>query len=623
MLFIIVALLALLLPGLAWLVWWGARKERLDPASALADATGISLAIAALIGLGTFYLGGLAAWVVVSGYVLAAVLVLIGVWRLGVAGSESCIHRSPFTIHYAPFLLFAALIAFRFYQSRTLVLPAWVDSLHHTLIVRLILERGGVPQTLEPYIPATFYYHFGFHLNTALFAFFARLSPERAVLVFGQVLNAVVGLAVYRLGMALWGDWRRSSVALLLVGFVLQMPAYYVTWGRYTLLAGMVLLALAMAAGVEITRRGANCERVARLAVLTAGLLLTHYFAATLLALFFGVLWIERWLFGEGGLRRGWADGGMRALLTGGGAGALLVLPWLWHVWQNASAFAAVVTVAPGQSLDEAYYPGYLSYLWYLLGPRRSHVLLIVALISLFLIGWREKTRPFALWAAAFGILSLPWGVRIAPFRPDHGAIVAFLPVALLAADAFLTPLEGETRPWPARLARGVMWAALLGLLVWGVKETREILNPVTVLATDADLQAIEWVRRNTPEEAVFFTNTAFWQGSTYRGVDGGWWITPLTGRRTLLPPALYITARPREYVLRINDWAARARELQGCDEALWSLIREAEIDYLYLVSGKGALQADALEGCEGLQLVYTRGGVSILKVATPSEAPE
>ncbi|MFQ5616957.1 MAG: DUF6541 family protein, partial [Anaerolineales bacterium] len=604
------ALLILLIPGVVWLLWFAEGRtsnpsyER-DPVIKLADMIGISLALPPLVGLAAFYLDSdLPGWALVGIYAVLAFLALIPIirYQLPVTSYQSPVtsHQLPVTGYQSliPLLLFTLILAFRFYQARALALPAWVDSLHHTLIVRLMLETGGVPQTLEPYIQAPFYYHFGFHINTALYAFFTRLPPERAVLVFGQVLNAVVSLAIYRLGMALWGDWRRAGTAMLLVGFVFQMPAYYVTWGRYTLLTGLILLILAMAAALETMRRGANRERVGRLAVLTGGLLLTHYFAAILLALFFVMLVVERAVFGGIRLREllsRWKSERFRGVLAGAVVGALLAAPWVWRVWQNVTAFVRVSTVTPGQSLDEAYFPGYLSYLWYLLGPKRSHTLLIVGLVSLFLIGWREKTRPFAVWAVAFGVLSLPWGVNLVPFRPDHGVIVAFLPAAILAADAFLSPLGNFSRPWFGKLTKGMLIAALVGLLAWGVWETRTIVNPVTVLATQADVQAMEWIRQNTPEDAVFFTNVALWQEGAYRGLDGGWWITPLTGRTTLLPPVLYIQGAP-DYVLGINDLAGRAAQIQGCAAAFaaasaaanagdefWALVEDAGITHVYL----------------------------------------
>jgi hypothetical protein len=619
------ALLALflLLPGLAWASWFGVRRIANPPydwPSRLADVIGISLAIPALVGLGTFLFG----WRFSGENIL---------WLYGLVGllavfpffkSKAKLQNTQYPITNYPFLLsnvlplltFALLLAFRFYQARDLALPAWVDSVHHTLIVRLFLETGGVPPTAEPYLSLPFYYHFGFHLNAALFAFFTRLSPEQAVLIFGQFLNAFVSLAIYRLGIALWQDWRKALVALLLTGFVFQMPAYYLTWGRYTLLTGLGLMILAMAAALDVIRTPSNRAATARLALYVAGVLVTHYFAAGLLALFFGVLILEQLVFGDLRPWNFWKSPAFQKLFLAGLAGFLLASPWVWHVWASGSQYFDINVVAPTESPDEVYFSGYLGYLWQLLGPYRSHVLLGLGGGMLLLIGWRDRTRPFALWTVTFILLSLPWGLHLSPFRPDHGVIVAFFPAAMLLADAFVTPMDIETR-WFRWLARGTFAAALISLLVWGVRETRAITNPATILATQADVNALAWVAENTPEGANFFINVAYWQTGSYRGVDGGWWLMPLTGRKTFLPPALYLFGE-REEIRAMNALAERAAQFTECSEEFRAFLAENQLTYIYLSASQGSLHAEALEGCAGLVQVYAQEGVTIYEGVAP-----
>lgn len=615
--------LCLLLPGLAWQVWFGAGRANPshDLPSRLADMIGLSLALVALVGLGTFLFGWRFSGVGVMWlYGLMGSLVLLGAFRRW--RNRGMTAQVGFSTYAQGLVLiaFALLLAFRFYQARALVLPPWVDSVHHTLIVRLFLETGGVPPTAEPYLPLAFYYHFGFHLNAALFAFFTRLPPEQAVLIFGQFLNAFVSLAMYRLGMALWQDWRRAILALILTGFVFQMPAYYLTWGRYTLLTGLGLMILAMAAALDILRASPTSVRphaaTARLAVYTAGILLTHYFAAGLLALFFATLLLEQLVFGDLRLWNFWKNPGFQKLFFAGFAGFLLAAPWVWHVWASGNRYFGVNVVAPTESPDEAYFAGYLGYLWQLLGPYRSHVLLGFGGLSLFLTGWRDRTRPFALWAVAFVMLSLPWGIHLKPFRPDHGTIVAFLPAAMLIADAFITPLDVETR-WFRWLARGAFAAAVVSLLLWGGRETREITNPATILATQAEVNALDWIAENTPADATFFINVAFWQSGSYRGVDGGWWIMPLTGRQTFLPPALYLFGA-QEYAQDINALAARAAQFTSCTDDLRAFLQANGLTHMYLGPSQGALRPEQLADCAGIQRIYAQEGVTIYEVRLP-----
>ncbi len=162
---------------------------------------------------------------------------------------------------------------------------------------------------------------------TALFAGISGLPLEKAVLVMGQVLNAAISLSIYALGRVVWSDPRRAAVAALLSAFVSQMPAYYATWGRYTLISGLVLLPLAMAALLENRDSDRDLFKIIFQMILVAGTVLAHYFAGFLLLLFVLVF------FGEG---IGWAFAGkgrwdrvLLAPLAGLLGGLLLIVPWL------------------------------------------------------------------------------------------------------------------------------------------------------------------------------------------------------------------------------------------------------------------------------------------------------
>ncbi len=658
----------LLLPGLIWQVVL--RSSYADLFERLADALGLSLALLGLLALGGFIFRGLLpstlpAQVMALVVLLAAMLGLrlernrrmnsripspvneddagqeAGSWKAydGVSREEPdpvgllrsrfntrpvrrvavAIRRpaSPGSILLG-LLGLALLIFWRFYQVRDLALPAWVDPLHHVLIVRLLLENGGVPENFAPYMPVPFYYHFGFHVAAAVFGYLSGVDLASAVLVVGQLLNVGVVLAVYRLGMAFWDDRRRAGIAALLVGFVSQMPAYYVTWGRFTLLAGLVLLPLAMAVAVEIVRLGGDLERGARLAVLSAGLVVSHYFAALLFALFLAVL-LGYALYLSLRTNKPVLRRYILPAVAGALAGAVLTAPWIYRVWISARAFTGLTTVSPSHPLYTVYFNNYLPYLWYLLGPARNYLLLALGLFGLALAGPRPRTRVLSIWTLTLVILSLPWGPKLAPFRPDHAVIVMFLPVNLLAADGLITALERLKGNCSAMLARLAAIAAVLALVIWGVAQTRQIINPQTIIARPADLEAIRWVDANLPPDARFLINVAPWQNGMYRGLDGGWWLLPLTGRQTLVPPTMYLLGDPA-YVSQINAWAEQAARLNGCTPEFWDLVRAARLTHVYLGPNGGALKPADLEGCANLEVVYARDGVTIYEIQTPGE---
>ncbi len=647
--YIAAGILVLILPGLVWLSWLSATPR--DPLERLADMVAISLSFNALAALAAFYLG-LAFFMDVF-LVVYAILGVLGVitlalwlrhaffglrlWFRGLLkdpGGERATFKfntqevqrilgsgegTPPVVVWTLFGLFAAILVWRFYQARDLVYPAWVDPLHHVLIVRRFLEAGGIPQSLEPYLPVPFYYHFGFHQAAALFTYLTGQPLAQAVLVLGQVLNAAVSLSVYRFAMAMWGDWRKAGIAAALTGFVTQMPAYYATWGRYTLLTGLVILLVAMAAVVEIARRGSLRERFLRLVVLTGGVILAHYFAAVLLAVFYVLVWFTLLLFeqfSEPQVRR---MRSVMALLAAGVFAATITILWIERVWAFAWLTSGFDLVPLGASPDEVYFSDYVSYLRYLLGPKRNYFVLALGGLALLFSGWRLKTIPLTVWGAILALLAVPWGLRLAPFRPDHAVIVLFLPVSLLSADGLVTAGEQLHKVRLGWLGLVTVMGVFLGLLIWGVQDTATVINPVTIFAETADRDALDWIAEETPASARFFINVTPWQRGVYRGVDGGWWILPVTGRQTLVPPTMYVFG-DRDYALQVNAWAAQAAGLETCGTELQDLVLRAQLQYLYLKQGTGPLQPAALDGCPGFDLVYESDGVSIFEVERAAE---
>ncbi len=619
---LVAGVIVLLLPGLAWLVLF--REAKQDPFERLADVIGVSIALTALGALIAFLLD----WQISSAFIITlyGLLALLVVWGIAnqLKGNSRCkyFHNAGYGAPYLSWLLplvglgaaFLLILAWRFYQVREFALPAWVDSVHHVLIVRLIQENRGLPDTLEPYLPVSFLYHFAFHALAAVYSFLARLAPEQAVLLLGQILNAAVSLSVYRLGKALWGDWRRSLVGALMVGFVTQMPAYYATWGRYTLLAGLVLLPLAMAAAIDVVQKGPTRSSLARLMILTGGVFLAHYFATYVFAIFLLFLGFQAFFRDY---RQGTLIKGARALPLVGAviAGVILAAPWLSRMGGYAQGAMRLGVLAPSiEAVDEVYFPRYLPYLWHLLGPLRNQVLLIPAVFGFAIAMWRWQTRPLALWGLTLGLFSLPWGVYFAPFRPDHVVIVLFLPIALLVADLLVSLMDWLNHGRFSRLKISAVVFTIVLLLGWGIWTTRSMFNPATVLATQADLQAIRWIDKTLPNEARFLINVSHWQSGIYRGVDGGWWITPLTGRQTSLPVVLYAMG-DQQYIDQVRDLAQRTSRLQGCTPEFWEIIRSAGIDYIYLSKDKGSLQPRNLENCPDLELIYAAGGIFIYRV--------
>lgn len=644
------AILVLLLPGWAVLSVLPARRpsEEIPTAGVhftrflawLADSAALSMAVSALLGMWLFIAGLRAnAWLL-AGFYAACLLALVlqalhrglPAWK-GPGGMRSSLLAIGLGV-----ALVVSLAAWRFYQARNLALPAWVDPVHHTLVVRVISEYGGVPPTLDPYLPVPFFYHYGFHLMAALFGAAARLPAAQSVLWLGQVINAFVALSVYRAGLAIFPpgegqSWLqrgapRAVLAALLVGFAFQMPAYYLSWGRYTLLSGLLVLGPLMAAARELYEAPDSRSAAVRVALLLAGMCMVHYLALLLVLLFLLLLGLAGLLrglrFERFRLRLNWRAMPW-ALIVAALVGVLLAAPWLWRVLSyNLTVLknGTSLSLPDGGLSDPAALAKSFEYLVLMLGPRHSHVLLIFGAGGLlFALRRPGGLRVLAAWTALLIVLDLPWGVKLGPFRPDHYAIVQFFPASLFLADMLFSGGAALAQVWrgPAgqRAGAAVLLAAAGGLLVWGLRETRSVINSTTNFTNTADVAALEWVKTNTPATARFFINTTLWQGTVYRGVDGGYWLAPYSARSSVLPPSLY-SVGPRPYVQQINDWAKRATKVKGCTPEFWDLVRDAHLDYVYVRSGAGALQPEALTSCPGLRKVYQRAGVFIYQVIGP-----
>ncbi|MEM4655092.1 MAG: hypothetical protein QXL34_06370 [Thermosphaera sp.] len=133
-------------------------------------------------------------------------------------------------------LVAISLFLLRFYAIRSLPLPMWGDSVHHTLIVQLLLDNGGLFESWQPYAEMeSLTYHFGFHAIVAVFAMLSGLDSARATLIMGQFLNvfAVLSLAPLAWKISNGNRWA-TIVSWLFAGFISFMPTYYTNWGRYT-----------------------------------------------------------------------------------------------------------------------------------------------------------------------------------------------------------------------------------------------------------------------------------------------------------------------------------------------------------------------------------------------------
>lgn len=544
--------------------------------------------------------------------------VLWCVWRGRAAVPVEGQAASPLPAHHPSWLATGALLAIlaltlgtRFSQIRELALPPWVDSVHHGLMIRVAAERGQVPYSLRPYLPVDqLPYHWGYHVFTATVMRLTDLSLPLVMLWEGQILNALHAFTCAALAAYLWRRPLAGVVAALVVGLISIMPAFYLSWGRYTQLTGLLLLpGLIIAwrtALLTSSRRWWGC-----VALLVAGLSLIH-FRVLIFALCFlmvsGLVWASN---RPGGMvfARFWCAAVAAGLALG------LTAPWLWVLVTRM----LLPAVDQPESLvgTESYNAVSRGLLW----AGQNRMLIALTLLG---AGWGVLRRSLVAveqvgWVLAVVALANPQFVGLPYFwliTNDAVVISLFLPIAVLLGGGAVWLQDRLEHWWQRRMLIRWSGAAALSLLaIWGTYSLRNVINPVTVFATPADATALEWVATHTPPDARFLINATAWFTDVYRGSDGGWWLLPLTGRWTSTPPILYRYGPP-DYVRETYERSKKIQSFQAEQmPELEQLIAAEQITYIYLGTQPGALTPEVFRDNPAFEPVYERDGVTILAV--------
>ena len=420
-------------------------------------------------------------WSTVSVRLVVVALAIISVER------DARRMRAGRPLSYA--FLFGAAIVSRVLQARDLAFPPWVDSVHHAMIARAIIDSGTLPPL---------YYHWGYHALVAFVSWFTGVTdPMRlpaVMLAFGQLLNALTFVMVYAAARVLFNSRNAGLAAATIATMITTFPAFYLSWGRYTHLTGVLLLPPLLIATWRLVQRPSARGSIL-LALLGAGLFLIHvriaFFVAPITAL----------------------------------ASTILAGPWLFHLLSN---------------------------------PRVAEF---------------ASTR----------LVSMP-----------SVMITLFLPLAIVCGGII------------ARIGRRsrAITPILAAVAIFGVIAHRDVVAPITILANADDLEAMRWIREHSPERARFAINAAPWMGEAFMGVDGGYWIPVMTGRSSIVPPALYAWTLPAKDVAAIN----RIIEAWANDR----VIEDPTVTHIY--------SRRPIPNVPSAHLMYAHGGVFIYSVGHLSQ---
>lgn len=607
-----VGLFLFVLPGWGLIGFLWPRWGELKWPDKLGLSAGMSLAIYPLLFLWTgiigLHLGAIYAWLPP---LMGAGLI---VWRkrkslLGRSFTRinlfSSLHANHNSLPLADLALVAitvVIILTRFWVIRSLDLPLWGDSYQHTMMAQLLVDHGGLFNSWLPYADLqTLTYHFGFHTTVAVFDWITHLDISKAVLWVGQLLNILAVISLYPLAKKVGrSDWA-GVAAVLVAGMLSPMPMYYVNWGRYTQLAGQVILPCAIYLAWTILESEYRDWRFIGMGWLVlAGLALTHY----LVTIFAGLFFIAFLLFRIGSKE-------VRKLLVKSLfllAGVLvLFFPWFVHVFLGTLPKILAFFIKTPTKAGSTYIQDFNS-----IGNISFFLPVLLWLLMFLCVAWglwrREKNiLLIGLWWLLNLLATNPQWLHL----PGAGVITnitlfiaSYIPAGILIGAGFGWFLQWLEPSNNLGQIRGRSWsvafAAALFLFSIGLVYIPQRLGDLQVktstLVTRPDMQAAKWIQQNTPKDVRFLVNSFFaYGGSLLAGSDGGWWLPLLANRQTTLPPITYGSEQgpTPDYRLWINRLTSELQSKDITQSDALALLRERGVNYIYLGQRQGRVNYD------------------------------
>jgi len=605
-----ISIFLFIIPGWSLLSYLWGKWGSIHWAGKLATSAGISLSIYPIILLWTNFfglqLGSLYAWI--PG-VIGATTIL---WRSRnkfktIPGYFTKTgFRSWFTLHsdlvpdIVLVIILILVIISRFWLVRELFAPLGSDPVHHTMITQLLVEKGGLFDTWEPYNDLrTFTYHFGFHSASAAFQWITGVSSPRSVLWIGQVLNIFAVIAVYPLARRISRNQWAGIFAVLVAGLVSQMPNYFLNWGRYTQLAGMVIMPAAVLLSWDALDEIQFDRKLISLAwIAWGGLAVTHYRVIALGLIIFPaylLIFTPRKRLINNLKNSFW-------ILIGGG---LLVLPWVFQIisgrfpvllanWLSRPARALSTRAIQFNQIQNL-----STYL-----PVSTWVLLVISW------GWAVWNRnrgiiTLSLWWFLGLLIANPHWLRL----PGYGALsnkIVFLAIYFpgsIIIGTFLgwvisTLQSKNLTSGTSRILCILVVIAVLVLAVWQVNARQSDLHLNEMFVTHSDLIAFDWIKDNLPEDSKFLVNSYDPFGNNWwLGNDAGWWLPLYTSLSSNLPPMIYTYEQgpDPEYSDRIAIIPQTIQAESLISANVLSLLEERGITYVYV----GQLRGGNIDGEE------------------------
>ncbi|HEX9091546.1 MAG TPA: hypothetical protein VF831_08645, partial [Anaerolineales bacterium] len=401
----------------------------------------------------------------------------------------------------------------------------------------------------------------------------------------------------------------------IITGFITPMPAYYSSWGRYTELAGLLILPatyVLVKSFIEAQSSRMRFWLIILSGIAVGGLFMVHYRVILFLGCLI-LLYLMVYTLGNKTEPFNRPERVLSRVLILALVGILLVSPWLFQTVKN-TVLPLIATSAPGSvSLFQDFSWAYLTaamgkqtlvlaglgLVWGIVRRARFVYLLLFWTVLLFFI-------------ANLAALSLPGGNLV---NNTSVEIMLFIPISILGGY-FIDQIISSWRSVVPKLVTipvtGITIIILALIAYQGGRQLISIINPVTVLSRQVDLPAIEWINQNIPENETVVINPFNWGYGLFAGNDGGYWISPLSGRLTLPPPVLYGMG---EEMSKLNGLTQQVVDTSSDPKKFHDFLNANQLRYIYIGARGGIISPQKLSSSDLFEQLYQQDGIWIFRV--------
>jgi hypothetical protein len=146
-----------------------------------------------------------------------------------------------------------------------------------------------------------------------------------------------------------------------------------------------------------------------------------------------------------------------------------------------------------------------------------------------------------------------------------------------------------------------------------GTQRILPIINPSTIIFREADELAMKWIKMNIGEDETIVINPTGWGYGLYMGNDGGFWISPLTDRKTMPPNVLY--GYDNGFRTKVNQFVEDLLPAGNDSTSLLKLLQDNNYRYIYLGGRGGVISPQSLVDSPFFDPIYHNQGTWVFEV--------